>query len=268
MIFDYGTLISPNPIKLSIGSLKKPKLIEIGEITFSRFYMYETFLKITPEEFYKSFYSNEKIKTKNSSLNLEKENLTMYDIIINDINVQNLYCEILNFFFIENIYFKDKVFIILKEDVTIIDLDSITEKDIKGIIYRENFLEILDMIQQICCINSSESSESKNLKFRDEYTRKLWEKLEKSRIKNEKKKKKSVNINLVIPNIISAVSSKSCNLNINTIWNITIYQLYDQFARLQNNDIYGINSLRLAVWGDEKNTFDSSLWYKNIFNKQ
>ena len=36
MFLDYGTQVSPTPISLSIGTIKKPKLIDISEITFER----------------------------------------------------------------------------------------------------------------------------------------------------------------------------------------------------------------------------------------
>ena len=29
-----------------------------------------------------------------------------------------------------------------------------------------------------------------------------------------------------------------------------------------------MNTVRVAVWGDDKNQFDPSLWYKNNFDKQ
>ena len=84
---------------------------------------------------------------------------------------------------------------------------------------------------------------------------------------NEKKTRGKNNANLSIPNIISSVAAKSASLNINSIWDITLFQLYDQFNRLQNNDAYSINSMRVAAWGDEKKTFDYALWYKNMFDK-
>jgi len=31
------------------------------------------------------------------------------------------------------------------------------------------------------------------------------------------------------------------------------------------NAIYEIDSTRVSVWGDEKKTFNASLWYKNHF---
>ena len=52
MELDYGTQISPFPIKLSIGTLKKPKLRDIAEMSFDKFAFYEFMLKMTPEMYY------------------------------------------------------------------------------------------------------------------------------------------------------------------------------------------------------------------------
>lgn len=73
---------------------------------------------------------------------------------------------------------------------------------------------------------------------------------------------------MTLPNVISSVAAKSLNLNIYNIWDITLFQLYDQFYRLQNNDAHSINSMRVAAWGDKKNTFDYALWHKNMFDKR
>ena len=55
MRFDYGTQLNPNPIPLSIGTLKKPTLNEISTLTFDKFNMFEAFLKMTPERFFTKF---------------------------------------------------------------------------------------------------------------------------------------------------------------------------------------------------------------------
>ena len=84
----------------------------------------------------------------------------------------------------------------------------------------------------------------------------------------EQKKQAKNDINLSIPNIISAVASKHPSLNLTSIWDLTIFQLLDSFSRLQANTVYEIDSTRVSVWGDEKKTFDPALWYKNIYDKK
>ena len=83
-----------------------------------------------------------------------------------------------------------------------------------------------------------------------------------------KKKEKQATIDVSVPNVISSTAAKSAGLNIINIWDATLFQLYDQFSKTQNDDIHYLNSVRVAVWGDEKNTYDHTLWYKNNYDKQ
>ena len=86
--------------------------------------------------------------------------------------------------------------------------------------------------------------------------------------KKQEKKKNKLDKNMTIPNIISALSNKHPSLNYTNIWDLTIFQLLDSFNRIQANSVYEIDSTRVSVWGDEKKTFDASLWYKNEYDKK
>ena len=48
------------------------------------------------------------------------------------------------------------------------------------------------------------------------------------------------------------------------IYDLTIYQLWDSYIRLINNNIYDIQSTNMAVWGNKD--FDISSWTKKIDN--
>ena len=66
-------------------------------------------------------------------------------------------------------------------------------------------------------------------------------------------------------NIISAVAGKSPSLNLLNIWDLTIFQLYDCFARLSANNIYDIQSMSVAAWGDKDHSFDAAAWFQRIY---
>ena len=87
-------------------------------------------------------------------------------------------------------------------------------------------------------------------------------KLQKGRA--EKAKATKTDKNMELGNIISAVANKSHSLNILNIWNITIFQLWDSFSRQTNNNIYDINSMNVAAWGNKDNHFDANAWFKRI----
>ena len=82
--------------------------------------------------------------------------------------------------------------------------------------------------------------------------------------RTEKSNKKTIDNNMELGNIISAVANKSHSLNILTIWDLTVFQLWDCFSRLSNNSIYDIQSMSVAVWGNKDNYFDATAWFKRI----
>lgn len=259
MHFDYGTQLSPVPIKLSIGTLKKPKLLEISELGFDKFNMFEAFLKMTPELFYTKIKGNEG-KTYWESLSEQKqEDISLYSLILADESLQETYLSIFRFFFVEPVVFKEDMFILLNDDVE--NASELKADNVRGVIHEKIFLQTLDLIQQVCCIAEKEQSIDE-MKFKNKTARKLYEKMLKAK-KNERKK---ADINLSIPNIISSVSNKHPSINPINIWELTIFQLLDSFNRLQANTMYEIDCTRVSVWGDEKKTFDAALWYKNNYD--
>lgn len=266
MNLDYGTLLSPEPIKLSIGTIRKPTLKEISELSFERFSTYQLFLNIKPEDYYTKIRLTDGAQYWESLSDEEKKFITMYDVIKSEKEMQAVYAEILSFFFVERVIYQDGIFFILSiEDDTIPESEiNINSGVLRGVIHDRTFPEVLDILQQICCIKEEVIDDSDAV-FKNEKAKKLWERMKKA--KEMSRKKAKADINLTLPNIISSVAAKSNNLNIISIWDITLFQLYDQFNRLQNNDAHYINSIRVSVWGDEKKKFDYALWYKNIFNR-
>lgn len=264
MRLGYDAQISPYPISLSIGSLRKPTLREIFDtssgMSFEKFCYYELFLDITPYTFYTKFKGDEGVAYWNSLEEDEQSKMNMYDVLLNDEQLKNVYLEIFNFFFVETVIFQEDLFILLRDNVK----EQIAPANIRGVIHAGIFDSVLNILQQICCMDDETPEE--DLKFKNETAKKLYEKMQKAK-KKQKSGKKS-NINLSIPNIISAVSAKHQSLNYSNIWDLTIFQLIDTFDRLQVNAMYDIEARRVSIWGDEKKTFNEELWYKNHYNSK
>lgn len=266
MKLDYGSLLSPEPIQLSIGTIRHPILREISKITFSKFGIYQFFLKLSPEEYYTKVNKSREEYWK--SLSSDKQELiSLYDILLIDENLCNTYIEIFNFFFVEKVIFQEGFFVFLNTDNKNTDSEiEVTEDTLRGVVSKETFDDALDLLQQVCFLKEDDSEDESKQKFKNEKARMLWRRMKEA----EKKQKETSehNADMSLPNIISSVAAKSLNLNISNIWDITLFQLYDQFNRLQTNDAYSINSMRIAAWGDEKKTFDYALWHKNMFDKR
>lgn len=261
MRLDYGTQISPVPITLSIGIIRKPTLEEIAQLTFDKFSYYEFFLKLSPETYYTKIKKDNGEAYWNSLTKEERDKITIYDIIEKDKQIRNTYVEIFNFFFVETVTYQEGFFILFKENN--VNLDDLEEHQIRGLISREIFSQVIDLLQQICCIHNDEESLD-DMRFKNNLARKLMEKMLKAKKKEQETKK--LDLNLTIPNIISSVANRHPSLNYVNIWNLTIFQLLDAFSRMQTNTMYDIDSTRVSVWGDKNKTFDVSLWYKNNYD--
>lgn len=264
MRLDYGTQLSPVPITLSIGTLRKPTLKEISQITFDRFSFYEFFLKLSPETYYTKLRKENDGEAYWGSLTEEEQDkITIYNIIEEDDKIRSTYVEIFNFFFVETVIYQEGFFILLKDEVA--NPEKIKREQVRGAIAKDNFPQVMSLLQQICCIYNEEESLD-DMKFKNNLARKLMEKMLKAKKKEQETKKSD--LNLTIPNIISSLANKHPSLNYVNIWDLTIFQLLDAFNRTQANSMYDIDSTRVSVWGDEKKTFDVSLWYKNNYDKK
>lgn len=262
MILDYGTLLSPAPITLSVGTIKKPRLRDIAGITFSTFNMYEVFLKCTPKNYFtKILKNNGGIEKWDSLSDDERDALTMYSLILEDEHLQKLYVDIFEFFFCEHVAFREEFFILFNDDF--LPNEQIPIEAITGIISEKNFQQITRIIQQICCIFSKSDETAMDQKFKNDLARKLFEKMQKAQKEQEENSNNPANKNTSLENVISVVSSNHPSINLVNVWDLTIFQLYDSFQRLQMNHVYDISATRVAVWGDEKNQFKQDLWHKN-----
>ena len=122
------------------------------------------------------------------------------------------------------------------------------------------FDELIDGIMQISCASAGRQDERppKNKKARA-----IWEKMKAGRKQKQHVSKKEAR-NMELPNLISAVAAKSHSYNLLNIWELTVWQLYNQFSRIATNNQTDVVSLRWAAWGEDD--FDFSIWYRNQKN--
>lgn len=269
MDLEYGTLLSPNPIKLSFGTLRQPTLNEIdSEITIPQFAIFESFLKMTPKLYYtKALENSGGCEMWENFSEDEQDSMTMYDVIKSDKKVEITYLAILNFFFVERIKYLDGYFFSIKPGVDANKkLEDMSKNDVQAVINEDVFFEVIDVIQQTCCIRDKKTTE-KPPKYKNSKAKKIYEKMLKAMKEQEERESKKNGLNFSLANIISAVSNKHPTISPVNVWDLTVFQLYDAFSRLQINNLYQIDCMRVSTWGDEKKTFDISLWYKNNFDK-
>lgn len=276
MKLDYFSLLSPLPFYINgVGSIKSPTLLEISDIKYPIYQMYLSNLLLDVDSYYEmidktngeylnSFTKQEKnmiLRIRNEYVNLDekyKSNISLYSIMIFDKFLINSLLLALNFFFEDEVIYdsSQKVFILFNGMV-----DKDDQKIQTGIIHEGNYDEVIDVILQR--VNISKRKDEKKLKVKNKTAERLLEKMKKGSKKAKQKEDKKMEIG----NLISSISVHSKTLNIVNIWNLTIFQLYDQFTRIHYDDSYTMNSTSVSVWGDSEKKFDNTMWF-SIINKE
>lgn len=144
-------------------------------------------------------------------------------------------------------------------------LASISEDELT-VIHKENFDDIVEVIKLQNYLSKPKKRESSSENPVDEETRKLMEDMERHRKrveakKNAKKRAEGDDDNIDLSDIVSAVSSKSNSINKLNIWELTLYQIYDEYARLELIDNYDF-SIKAMMAGAEK--IDLKHWSSKI----
>lgn len=194
-------------------------------------------------EIQRDYYEMDEVKRRSVSF--------LHIFAFDPIYLQRVLCA-LNFFFVEYVEFdKEKMSFILYEK----ELKSEEEVKPVGYICGRNYEAVVDLILQRICMSKSDI-DSDNVKVKNKITAKLLEKIK----KGAKKKEKKADNKMQIPNIISSLATHSKSLNIINIWDITVYQLIDQFKKQQIEDTYSITASSVSAWGDKDNKFDGTMW--------
>lgn len=148
-------------------------------------------------------------------------------------------------------------FLFRTEDIIIDDEDFGDIKiviDGKYVIDRNNFDEITKIIkmQNNPTISSSDEEED-DYKPSNELARSIAEKLKKG--KEIVKKSKAIDSDsdgegITIVDMISSVTAMSNSVNKLNVWDYTVYQLYEEFARLSKIDNYRLQ-IQASMWSSE-----------------
>lgn len=257
MKIDYTSIISPFPLRVSgVGNIKSPKLKDIWspKVTIEKYEMFLALISMNVK-IYCCTVDQQKKEWYDSLSNDEKNSINMFDLIILDPELRGQYMAILNFFFVEDIYWDEQSRVLC---TYITDADNTSK--IVGVIHRDNWNEVSDIILQMNGVKKS--GNSNQMRFKSDFTREIWELTHPEELGAQKNK------NMELGNIISAVAAMANSLNITNIWELTVGQLFDQFDRIQNNIFFKSLCLNVAVWGDEKNKFNGIAWYENRYENE
>lgn len=267
---DYFTLLSPEPVRIpGVGSVKAPRLKDIAQIGYSAYQRYLSLLYMDISDYYDtifassdayfhSFSPQEKALILDTRQQYEaldadrRKQFCLFDAAVWDPVFFNLLTLAISFFLTDEILFDENEKILKTYNGT---LDENGEKQVTGIISSQNFTEVTDIILQRANIQRKKA-DSEHIKVKNQTAARLLEKLENASRQTDEQ----VNKKMELPNLISALASHHNSINMINVWDLTVYQLYDQFYRTRLDDWYAIHARSISVWGDKEKKFDDTEW--------
>ena len=221
----------------------------------------------------------------------EKLSISFYDLLMYDELLICSFIEAFDFFFEEEVDFVVNGNEITDAQFSFITYNKIdtpqkiklnngneystikTNRELVGIINGSNFKDVVDIILQRNSVQREEEITAEDLtKVKNKNkVMQLMEKMKKGqkqldKTREKKREEKGMASDTELANIISCVAAKNHNgLNMINIWDMTIYNLYEQFKLIRENNMHDAETLSVYVWGDESNKFDIDAWFKEKF---
>ena len=217
-------LLSGLPISIDICNLYPIKLKDIVKLGYSKYNYYISLLLI------------DKSNLQNEEDDLSK--VSNFDIIFHScLNYEQFrinYCEMLELFF--------------KKPIKLGKYFFYFDDNNNNIICKDNFDNIISLLKEINCMINKEDIEFNPA---NEKAKEIAERIKKAREKINKIKSKSGE-NLSLGDLISAFAFYNKNTDLNSIFEMTIYQFNNQFQRMQLVNNYEISIQSLLHGADPK----------------
>lgn len=243
-------LVAGTPVTIQgIGEIRQPKLEDIRKIGFTVFYRYVNVFLMD-----KNFLA-EDAEAIASELWTE---IKIFDLLILDATLKAMLQNALSFFVCGEIMWSQKnlCFAICHEHKA------------TGLVNRDNYDELKRTILQICFMSSQNDPEIKSIapsKKQQALISDIEAKLAAGR-KSMERAKVSENAGIELWNIIAAVAAKHQGYNLMNIWGLTLWQLYDQFSRINNEVYFNMAATRWCAWGEGE--FKHDEWFVPSIDKR
>lgn len=242
---DKNTLISGVPANVGGVLVKQPTLHEIFKVV--GYDVYSTYIFVvgmTVEQFLDST----GLRDAFDELPAEaKEQINSYELMLAEPSWRGLLLKALSFFILGDVVFDDT-----QHRVMVID-DGGTATEIT----KDVFVGIRGFVFQAACLKN-ETEKPKG--YYNNAAKARYEKYLALKGEQEKNRVKKHDPDMEIWNLIGAVAAHSRGYTLINIWELTVYQLYDQFGRINKQEYLDGYASKWAAWGTDK--FDFDAWYK------
>lgn len=249
MKLSYEELISGDSIPVKgVGHIQSPKLWQLNPTRGIGMWTYNLYLNILAWE--KNDFLNFVRSTTGRSLEqLDNDKLNIFDTMTLVEMSRELLQKSLSFFICEKLEWspKESGFITKNEQGNNV-----------GVVNRDNFDDLRDAVLQLNYIGLGKSA--KPVRFNSKKTEKLW-KMSQQYLKEESKKK-TEDKTMSLGNIISKLCASSTSYNLLNIYDLTIFQLYDQFFQYGYLRVMNLNEMAFSNHGGKD--FDIQAWLKPI----
>ena len=126
-----------------------------------------------------------------------------------------------------------------------------------------NYSQIKSCILQLNCLGEDEEEDISKLKFASEKARKIYEKIRAERAKARRSRKPgSSDPNMALDNLVSAVCAYSNSIDYTNVWDLTLWQFYNTFHRINFRIYLEALAVRWGAWGKED--WDTKSWYQRM----
>ena len=254
MKLDYFDLLNPCGVYLAdVGQIKSPKLIDIPRVGIRQYQYGLSLLLMGPKEFLEMLAKQTGCENVWDTLTEEQQGtLNIFALMTMTDVTRDALQDAMQLFFEKELTWNEK-----KKCYLVGAQEKGGKIQVDGMIDEKNYAVISDLCLQLAYI---QSEKPETLKFKNERSRKFYERFQKK--KEAAKKAQKSNPDYELANIISALAAAHNSLNLLNIWNLTVYQVHDAFQRQQLKNMTDIRSHNYAVWGGDD--FKPEIWFHRM----
>lgn len=260
MKIEYFDLLSPYGFQVNgVGKVHSPFLRDIAQQGYKEYQYALTILLMSPKEYIESISKATGMENFYEKMSQpERDKLNIFDLYIrSEANIRDME-KALSFFIDGKISFYDKQKVFLVNPV--FGEETISAD---GVINSKNWGSVCEICLK-CAYIELPNKPAPAKKYKDEFTRKKFEEFyrKKAAYEEQKRSKQKANPDYELANIISSLATFHNSLSMANIWDLTVYQIHDTFARQRQKEYIDVSDHNYAVWGGKDHKMD--VWFKHM----